>query len=49
MKYKVEQINLVIKLLNQLEIKGIENANRIAMIASILNEPEKENENGEHS
>ena len=40
MTYKAEAINTVLSLLNNIEIKGIDNAKRIAGIATILTNPE---------
>lgn len=42
LKYKEEAIRQAIALLNQIEVKGIANANRVAVIASLLNNPEEE-------
>ena len=48
-KYTDEQIHSMVILLNNLEIKGIENARRIAMITSIIDQGIKENDNGNSS
>ena len=43
-KYKEEQIRNVANLLDNLTVKGIENAKRIAIIAQILDEGISDNE-----
>ena len=42
MKYSAEAINGALMLLNNIEIKGIDNAKRIAGIATILSNPEED-------
>ena len=44
--YKREKITKVFSLLNSLDIRGIENARRIAVISEILNNPEEDKEDG---
>jgi len=46
MKYSTEAINGVLTLLNNIEIKGIDNAKRIAGIATILQNPEEDKDGG---
>ena len=47
LKYKDETINNALMLLNNLEIKGIENAKRVALISQLLRATEKgETEDG---
>ena len=46
MKYTEENIAGCLKLLDQLQVSGIQNCTRVAMIAQILNNPEKEDEDG---
>lgn len=41
-KYKVETMQNALELLNNLEVKGIENCKRVALIAQLINSPEKE-------
>ncbi len=44
--YKKENIQKAFSLLNSLEIRGIDNARRIAVISEILNNPEEEKQDG---
>ena len=44
--YKEETIQNVYRLLNNIETKGIENAKRVALIAQLLDTPEKGEEDG---
>ena len=44
--YKEETINNALMLLNKLPIVGIDNAKRIAMIAQLLETPEKGDNDG---
>lgn len=48
MKYTTTQIQSVLQLLNQINVKGIENCKRICLIEQILQNPEEgeEKENG---
>ena len=48
MKYTATQIQSVLQLLNQIDVKGIDNCKRICLIEQILQNPEEgeEKENG---
>ena len=41
-KYRTETMNNALSLLNNLEVKGIENCKRVALIAQLIDSPEKE-------
>ena len=49
MTYREEQINAILTLLNNMEVKGIENAKRIVMIQQILQQGEPSNDNCKES
>ncbi len=42
LKYKAETIEKIVNELNQLEIKGLANANRLLIIVDLLNHPVQE-------
>lgn len=46
LKFKKEQIEAALMLLESIEIKGTENAKRLVMLRNILTSGIKENENG---
>jgi len=47
MTYSEESVNNMKILLNNMEVKGIENCKRVVLIAQLLETPEKENKDGE--
>lgn len=48
MKYTEETIRNIFELLNNLTVTGTANCKRVALIAQLLENPEKEEDNGEH-
>lgn len=48
MKYTATQIQSVLQLLNQIDVKGIDNCKRVCLIEQVLQNPEggEEKENG---
>ena len=47
--YTEVQMKSALNLLNQIEVKGIENCKRIAMIEGIIQSPQKEDNDGNDS
>lgn len=47
-KYSDETIKNIYELLNNLTVMGTSNCKRVALIAQLLENPEKENEDNEH-
>ncbi len=46
MKYTETQIQSVLQLLNRIEVKGVDNCKRICIIEQILQNPQREEKNG---